>query len=75
MCRVCGKPCAKRGRYKGGYQCVACGIGEHQKAARQINARRGEYYEKWVVGMAAAVERARAMIDAYQEPTDSTSGK
>jgi len=70
-CRECGKPCPRRGRWDNGYQCIDCAIRHHQDSVRQINARKGEYYEKWVSGMAAAVERANAVIAAYREDAGS----
>lgn len=72
-CRECGEPCDRRGRTKGGVSCVSCAIKRHQRAAREINARQGEYYDKWMQGMEDALAKIRRQRAARLVPADAGS--
>lgn len=61
-CRECGEPCPRRGRWDNGWRCVQCAVKSSGRSNRQIMARRGEYYEKWVAGMARALEKERQRV-------------
>lgn len=59
-CAGCGKPTPRRGRARDGVRCVPCSIQRHEESARQISARQGPYYEKWLAGMEKATAARRA---------------
>lgn len=65
-CTTCGEPMT--GKYKPSppWRCVECGIAAAIEAQREQAERRGPGYEKWLVGMAKAGERARRQLARRQ---------
>lgn len=47
-CSVCERPVSVGLRVTKRPRCVECGIGAAIEAARQMNARSGPYYERWL---------------------------
>lgn len=71
VCRDCGKPVGRRGRYLGGYRCIDCAIEASVELQRQFRDQQGEYYEKWANNLADALEERRKRIAAQHAAADA----
>ena len=56
-CRYCLEPMLVGERRRKAPSHVLCGVGEAQKNMRQIAAKKGPYYDKWLAGQKAYLER------------------
>jgi hypothetical protein len=74
-CRECGELTVRRERYTRDPLCLDCAVEKQEASVRQINARRGVFYERWIDGMAHAVERQRnGAPPPYKLPPRTDSG-
>lgn len=64
-CAGCGKPTRRRGRATDGVRCVECSLDRHTQAALQIRAGSGEFYDRYLDGLAAFVLRR---LEERQDP-------
>ena len=72
-CRECGEPCPRRGHWDHGYKCINCSVRAFETATNQIREGEGEYYEKWLRGLARSMMERLAKLDSAGQPPDSTS--
>ena len=56
-CVGCGKPTPRRGRMSDGVRCLECSISRQIEASKQMRAKKGEHYDRWLEGMKAAIKR------------------
>lgn len=59
-CAVCGKETFRRGRATEGVLCLDCSLDKSAEVMQQLRMKRGPYYDQWLAGMQAAVDKATA---------------
>ena len=60
-CQVCGAPVVWDGKHKKQrLRCFACGMEALFEVIDSMVAKKGPAYDRWLTGMAMAVERAQA---------------